>query len=240
MSPTCPCLCPQWLGLAWAAPFLRRKCLRGIQQLWLCCFRPCGCVAPAWWLIVLPFSFTPVDSTMCCSWKKNTQQRPHNCILADFLENELPFQVVLCQLRAASDLFPAQRMKSWVLRTWMLAGKGLKPQLCSQAYCSCLLIPTSLKSDCQDGAGSSSMGRDTSCGFVVQLTDSSPTLVFCQRYSVGDFWFVWIQGKLQYHIRIHTVALKNFKSRLFYQSSYCAYVKIQPNKHRTENRELGI
>lgn len=76
MSPTCPCLCPQWAGLAWAAPFLRRKCLRGIQQLWLCCFRPCGYVTPAWWLIVLPFSFIPVDSTICYSWKKNTTKTP--------------------------------------------------------------------------------------------------------------------------------------------------------------------
>lgn len=68
------------------------------------------------------------------------------------------------------------------------------------------------------------MGGDRSCGFVVWLTDSSPTLVFCQCYSVNDFCFVLIQRKLQYHIRIHTVALKKFKSRLFYQSSYCACV----------------
>lgn len=100
---------PSEFGLAFAAPFRRRNSLRGIQQLWLCCFGPWGYVAPVWWLILLPFSFLPVGST---TPGKNTQQRPHNCTLADFLENELPFQVLLCQLRAANDPFPAQSMET--------------------------------------------------------------------------------------------------------------------------------
>lgn len=158
----------------------------------------------------------------------------------------LPEQQHMHQTKARVFVLMISQLRGWrpvcVLRTLVFAGKGLKPQLCSQTCCRCVLIPQTSKLIARMGAGSSCMGRDTSCGFVLWVTDSSPTLVFCQCYSVNGFWFVLIQGKLQYHIRIHIVALKNFKSRLFHQSSYCADVKTQPNKHRfwTENWELGI
>lgn len=95
-----------------------------------------------WYFFLIPLYLWTVQHV---TPGKNTQQRPHNCILSDFLENKLPFQVLLCWLRAANDLFPAQRMETCVLRTLMFAGKGLKPQLCSQTYSRCFLIPTNLK-----------------------------------------------------------------------------------------------
>lgn len=107
MSPACPCLYPQWVWIGICCPISKEEQLQRnsaaltllLQALGICC----------WWLILLPFPFLPVGST---TPGKSTQQRPHNCTLADLLENELPFQVLLCQLRAANDLFPAQSMET--------------------------------------------------------------------------------------------------------------------------------